>query len=187
MQVASYYRFNPPHLPKKKRKVVLVLRDREGGGERFHRDYFAPDAVCGPQFFRRHLCMSRALFLRIVNALEVDLYFQQHPDACGRIGFSPIQKCTAAIWQLAYGTAADCCDEYLHIGEMIALACLKKFCKAVVRIFSGVYLRRPTTVDVQRLTVMNEARHGFPGMLGRLDFMHWAWKNCPVAWHGTYT
>ncbi|XP_057787514.1 uncharacterized protein LOC131004769 [Salvia miltiorrhiza] len=131
--------------------------------------------------------MSRELFLRIVNALEVDPYFQQRPDAIGRLSFSPIQKCTAAVRQLAYGTAADCCDEYLRIGETTALECLKKFCKAVVRIFGGTYLRRPTIADVQRITTMHEARHGFPGMLGSLDCMHWGWKNCPVAWHDAYT
>ncbi|XP_057779446.1 uncharacterized protein LOC130998026 [Salvia miltiorrhiza] len=131
--------------------------------------------------------MSRELFLRIVNALEVDPYFQQRPDAIGRLSFSPIQKCTAAVRQLAYGTAADCCDEYLRIGETTALECLKKFCKAVVRIFGGTYLRRPTTADVQRIIAMHEARHGFPGMLGSPYCMHWGWKNCPVAWHGAYT
>ncbi|XP_057793104.1 uncharacterized protein LOC131009711 [Salvia miltiorrhiza] len=151
------------------------------------RDYFSVDPVYGPQFFRRRFSMSRELFLRIVNALEVDPYFQQRPDAIGRLSFSPIQKCTAAVRQLAYGTAADCCDEYLRIGETTTLECLKKFCKAVVCIFSSTYLRRPTAVDVQRITAQHEARHGFPGMLGSLDCMHWGWKNCPVAWHGAYT
>ncbi|XP_057779561.1 uncharacterized protein LOC130998146 [Salvia miltiorrhiza] len=34
---------------------------------------------------------------------------------------------------------------------------------------------------------MHEAKHGFPGMLGSLDCMHWAWKNYLVAWHDAYT
>ncbi|XP_057771126.1 protein ALP1-like [Salvia miltiorrhiza] len=186
MTVASSYRFDPPP-PRPRKKRTVVRRDREGGAERLHRDYFSVEPVYGPQFFRRRFRMSRELFLRIVNALEVDPYFQQRPDAIGRLSFSPIQKCTAAVRQLAYRTAADCCDEYLRIGETTALECLKKFCKAIVRIFGGTYLRRPTTADVQRITATHEARHGFPGMLGSLDCMHWGWKNCPVAWHGAYT
>ncbi|KAG6468061.1 hypothetical protein ZIOFF_072627 [Zingiber officinale] len=44
------------------------------------------------------------------------------------------------------------------------------------------YMRRSNADDVQRLLQMHDERHGFPGMLGSLDCMHWKWKNCPVAW-----
>ncbi|CAN1163062.1 hypothetical protein LINPERPRIM_LOCUS32461 [Linum perenne] len=39
--------------------------------------------------------------------------------------------------------------------------------------------------DIQRLLHVGEQR-GFPGMLGSIDCMHWAWKNCPTTWHGQY-
>ncbi|XP_026419845.1 uncharacterized protein LOC113315810 [Papaver somniferum] len=51
--------------------------------------------------------------------------------------------------------------------------------------FGERYLREPTPKDVQRLLAEN-AERGFPGMLGSVDCMQWPWKNCPVAWQGTY-
>ncbi|XP_047949219.1 uncharacterized protein LOC125195059 [Salvia hispanica] len=56
-------------------------------------------------------------------------------DAVGKPGYTPIQKCTAAIRQLAYGGAADMFDEYLHIGESTARECLEFFCQGVREIF----------------------------------------------------
>ncbi|XP_071700257.1 uncharacterized protein [Rutidosis leptorrhynchoides] len=32
----------------------------------------------------------------------------------------------------------------------------------------------------------HERIHGFPGMLGSIDCMHWAWAKCPVAWRGQF-
>ncbi|XP_075654933.1 uncharacterized protein LOC142625116 [Castanea sativa] len=88
---------------------------------------------------------------------------------------------TAALRMLAYRVTADFMDEYMRIGETTAIETLKKFVKAVVDIFSKEYLRAPNNEDIARL-LANGERHGFPGMLGSIDCMHWKWKNCPTAW-----
>ncbi|XP_073153847.1 uncharacterized protein [Henckelia pumila] len=50
-------------------------------------------------------------------------------------GLTPLQKCTAAIRQLAYGGPADQLDEYLRMGETTALECLSNFCQCVMQIY----------------------------------------------------
>ncbi|GJY36165.1 ALP1-like protein [Tanacetum coccineum] len=40
--------------------------------------------------------------------------------------------------------------------------------------------------DIQNLYAAHNRIHGFPGMLGSIDCMHWEWVNCPKSWHGQY-
>ncbi|CAN1170421.1 hypothetical protein LINPERHAP2_LOCUS28992 [Linum perenne] len=62
--------------------------------------------------------MKKELFLRIVESLSnYSEYFRPRVDVANKRGLSPLQKCTAAIRQLAYGTPADHYDEYLRIGS----------------------------------------------------------------------
>ncbi|WCJ43390.1 hypothetical protein M5689_024132 [Euphorbia peplus] len=132
--------------------------------------------------------MGKTEFMKIHDALEAHSpYFTQRQDATGRLGLSPKQKISSALRMLAYGEAADRSDEYLRIAESTALECLSLFCRSVIEVFGSVYLRKPTANDVRRLFAMHETIHGFPGMLGSLDCMHWEWKNCPTAWQGQYT
>ncbi|XP_057802007.1 uncharacterized protein LOC131017278 [Salvia miltiorrhiza] len=91
------------------------------------------------------------------------------------------------ICMLANGGAADQYDKYLRIAESTSLDCMRRFCAVVIQCFGTEYLRRPTPADCQRLMAMHEVKHDFPRMFGSLDCMHWAWKNCPVAWHEAYT
>jgi hypothetical protein len=106
--------------------------------------------------------MHKPLFLRIVEALKAALkawspYFQQRVDATGRKGLSPLQKCTAAIRMLAYGTATDELDEVLKIGESTTLECLGKFAKGIIECFGPEYLRPPTTEEIEKILQANEA------------------------------
>ncbi|GJZ27884.1 ALP1-like protein isoform X1 [Tanacetum coccineum] len=48
------------------------------------------------------------------------------------------------------------------------------------------YLRKPDFNDIQKLYTAHNNIHGFPGMLGSIDCMHWEWRNCPKAWHGQF-
>ena len=53
--------------------------------------------------------------------------------------------------------------------------------------YGPAYLRRPTGTDLQRIYAVHEEVHGFPGMRGSIDCMHWKWEQCPTAWRGTHT
>ena len=92
---------------------------------------------------------------------------------------------TVALRMLAYGVIADFLDEYVRIAESTAMMSLKKFVAAVVAIFLEQYLRSPNNEDIARLLAHGQ-NHGFPGMLGSIDCMHWKLKNCPTAWKGMY-
>ena len=131
--------------------------------------------------------MNKSFFMRIVHRLSTEVkYFQPTEDAVGRSGLSPLQKCTAAIRQLAYGGGADTVDEYVRLGETTARKCLHHFTAGIIHLFGDEYLRRPTPEDLQRLLYIGEQR-GFPGMVGSIDCMHWEWKNCPTSWKGMYS
>ncbi|KAJ0777748.1 putative harbinger transposase-derived protein [Helianthus annuus] len=166
---------------------IRINRDRQAH-EKLVNDYFSDEPLYNADIFRRRFRMSRRLFTRIANDLAgLDPFFTQRPDARNYEGFTTLQKCTAAIRQLAYGTVADALDEYLQMSARTTRECLYRFCHNVVKLYSKKYLRKPNAYDVQQLYQAHEARHGFPGMLGSIDCMHWGWHNCPTAWRGQYT
>ncbi|XP_058725623.1 uncharacterized protein LOC131596903 [Vicia villosa] len=170
---------------RRKRRSVID-RNCEEGHIRLFNDYFSENPVYTDAQFCRRFIMHRHLFLRIVETLgNHDEYFQMRVDATGKMGLSPLQKCTSAICMLAYGSSADIVDEYVQIGESTAIECLERFVRGVNEVFRAEYLRRPNNNNVEHLLQMGESR-GFPGMLGSIDCMHWEWKNCPVAWKGQF-
>ena len=164
-----------------------IERDRGAARDRLMSDYFIENPVFNDNQFRRRYRMRRQLFLHIAQTLSNwSPYFTERCDAFGKVGFSPLHKCTVAMRMLAYGTPADMWDENLRIAESTTIECMNNFCRGVIECFGPTYLRKPSREDIQRLLHIGEAR-GFPGMLGSVDCMHWQWRNCPVAWKGQYT
>lgn len=151
---------------------AFIRRDRVAANERIQRDYFATDPIFSDKMFRQRFRMTKPLFERILNELQQhDNYFVQKHDATGAPSLSGIQKMTASLRMLAYGTPADSIDEYVKIGKSTAIESLKKFCRGVVDIFKSEYLRSPNAADIARLLRVAEDR-GFPGMLGSLDILY---------------
>ncbi|GJY61610.1 ALP1-like protein isoform X1 [Tanacetum coccineum] len=174
-----------------------INRERDVAEERLMADYFGPHPKYPAEYFRRRYRMNRELFLEIVQGIENYIqtvnplpkhfqFFTIRYDCTGLKSFSVIMKCTSAIRQLAYGTTPDALDEYLQMGAHCARDCLDYFCMCVMDLYQPEFLRKPTLADIQNLYAAHNRIHGFPGMLGSIDCMHWEWVNCPKSWHGQY-
>ncbi|GJW33126.1 putative harbinger transposase-derived protein, partial [Tanacetum coccineum] len=94
-------------------------------------------------------------------------------------------ECTSAMRVLAYGASFDVVNEYLRISGAVTRKSLMAFVRGVISCFGDKYLRRPNEDDLARLLYVGE-QHGFSGMTGSIDCMHWEWKNCPTGWAGQY-
>ncbi|XP_057248059.1 uncharacterized protein LOC104885458 [Beta vulgaris subsp. vulgaris] len=112
----------------------FVRREREEAHERLFHDYFSNEPLYPEKFFVVVL-YAWHVFLRIVE------------DATGRMGASKLQKCTAAIRMLAYGSSSDAVDEYLKIASSTR-ECLLHFVEAVVARFGDEYLRKANANDI---------------------------------------
>ncbi|KAI5427276.1 hypothetical protein KIW84_032622 [Lathyrus oleraceus] len=137
------------------KRRTTVDRGREEGHNRLFNDYFSENLVYTDVQFRRRFRMHRHVFLRIVDALgNHDEYFQMRVDATGKMGLSPLQKCTSAIRMLAYGSPADLVDEYVRIGESTSIECLERFVKGVDVVFGAE--KCVTDVVISIITYVDE-------------------------------
>uniref|UniRef100_A0A0D3CC35 DDE Tnp4 domain-containing protein n=1 Tax=Brassica oleracea var. oleracea TaxID=109376 RepID=A0A0D3CC35_BRAOL len=169
------------------KKRAYIEKNREEGDLRLWNDYLSETPTYSQNLFRRRFRMNKPLFMHIVDRLSNEVeFFRQKKDCLGRLSLSPLQKCTAAILVLAYGSVADTVDEYLRLDSTTTRSCLEHFVEGIINLFGEEYLRRPTPDDLKRLLDIGEHR-GFPEMIGSIDCMHWEWKNCPTAWKCQYS
>jgi hypothetical protein len=115
-----------------------INRDHEGDHSRLVAKYFSDTPLYTDNQFRRRFRMRKHLFKRIVEALgDWSPYFRLRRDAFGKVGQSPLQKCTAAIRMLAYGSPANLMDETFGIAESTAMECLIHFVHGVRSLFGA--------------------------------------------------
>ena len=177
---------SPSREPRLQRRYIH--RGRREAEQRLFRDYFAENPTYPEYKFRRRFRMRKSLFMKIVRDMEASHdYFKQRRSASGMLGFHPIQRCTAVLRMLAYGTHPDALDETTRMSARVARESLDLFCDLVLIMYKPRYGREPTRNDIRQLYAHHAQVHGFPGMLGSLDCMHWRWNGCPSAWHGQYT
>nr|XP_043626134.1 uncharacterized protein LOC122597623 [Erigeron canadensis] len=139
------------------RRRTVLERRREEAYARLVRLYFAERPLFGVRDFRRRYRMSKRLFLRITNDLEERYpYFQQRMDARGKLGFMPIHKTTSALRQLAYGCSVDLFDEHLEMSARTSWESLIYFCKGINEMYGPTYLRRPTSINLERIYDVHE-------------------------------
>nr|XP_043615732.1 uncharacterized protein LOC122587620 [Erigeron canadensis] len=168
-----------------KRKVMN--HNRRTASQRLHRDYFCGEPKYDDDFFEDRYRMSKRLFLKIMHDLKSRYaYFQDSYDAWLAKSFTPIQKCTSTIRQLATGNPPNEHDEYLEMAGRTSRDCIQFFSDIIVDTYSTEYLSNPTTHDIHRLFEAHEERHHLPGMIGSLDFTHLVRKMCPMEWRGQY-
>jgi hypothetical protein len=86
---------------------------------------------------------------------------------------------------MAYGIPADLVDDHLAMNKSKSIKCFRRFAIAMVNAYGEEYWLSPNADDVARIFEANK-NHGFPCMLGSIDYMHWRWKNCIAAWHGRF-
>jgi hypothetical protein len=128
-----------------------IPRNREACHDDLVTNYFSANPIYTEEMFRRRFRMHKPLFLRIMQALsDWSPYFTQRVDATGRSGLSPLQKCTAAIRMLAYGTSADQLDEVLKIVASTCLEILGKIAEGVIENFGEEYLRPPMSDELEK-------------------------------------
>ena len=171
-------------LPRAKRKVY----DHTTTQACIQRDYTGPEPLFEGKQFEVMFRISKFRFERLMQDIgQLDHFFYNDKmDAIGNIGVSFEAKLMLPLKTMAYGVPPHCFCDYFQMSSTMARECCIMFDKTIRDLYQVEYLRYPTANDLVSITKLHKAVHQFDGMLGSLDCMHTYWKNCPVAWQGSY-
>ncbi|ETM97442.1 hypothetical protein PPTG_20302, partial [Phytophthora nicotianae INRA-310] len=99
-------------------RVKSMARHTQLGHHSIMRDYLGPNPVYDDTIFQQRYGLPSELFCRVLREVtRSNAYFQQKPDAVGKMGASPEHKMTAALRMLVGGSPADAQNECCRISE----------------------------------------------------------------------
>ena len=119
-------------------------------------------------------------------AASANRFYLNRVDGYGKVGASFEAKLLLPLKTLGYGVPPHTFRDYFSMSEQLAKDCTIQFDLAIKELYTEEYLRCPTSTDLKNIATLHEAAHGVEGLLGSLDCSHVYWKNCPVAWQGSY-
>ena len=133
--------------------------------------------------------ISKSRFERILQdfaAVSTNFYKHRLPDDKGNtVSFEA--KVLLPLKTLAFGVPSHTFRDYFQLSSSQARLCCQKFHTTMISVYLSEYLRLPTAADVKSVLKLHEEKHKVKGMMGSLDCMHTTWKNCPVAWQGSFS
>ena len=154
-----------------------------------NRDFLGPIPKFPDKQFDVFFRMSKSRFELIMQAFGNSgdpFYNNTQVDAVGRLGASLEARLLLPIKTLAYGVPPHTFTDYFQMSFPLARECCLKFSKMMKKLFQKEFLRLPSKQDLKGICALHKAAHKIDGMFGSLDCMHTYWKNCPVAWQGSY-
>jgi len=114
-------------------------------------------------------------------------FYTNTTDAFGKAGASLEAKLLLPLKTIAYGVPSHTFTDYFQMSETLARDCCTYFFSTIRQLYAAKYLRVPNSADLLSLSKLHEAVHGIRGLIFSLDCMHTSWKNCPVAYQGSFT
>jgi len=152
------------------------------------RDYLGQSPLFPGSQFVKHFRITPARFNRIMDEVaNSDIkYYTNRLDATGEEGASLEARLLLPLKTIAYGVPPHCFQDYFQMSDTMARRAMKEFDSMMKKLYKEEYLRVPTKADMKSIVKLHEAIHKIKGHFLSVDCMHTPWKNCPVAWQGSY-
>ena len=137
--------------------------------------------------------ISSTLSHNLFDIIHVDIkdpkygcvLFLGRPGVVDRVGASSMQRMYPVLYQLANGVCAFAVKDYSGVQCELGRDCLYAFCRFIIRRYGREYVGRWDKKELKAEMAAKKKR-GFPEMIDTIDYCHWVWHRCPIAWQGQY-